>query len=457
LGISLGSINSGLPKDIVEQIISAEKIPIQKMEQKKVKIQEKTALVNELSKHIEQLNEKILKNSNLKEFGDLKIATDESIITASADKKVAYPGDYRFEVLKLAQKSSALTSGFPDKDKSYVGVGFLEFFLPNGESKSIFIDKSDATLSGVAKLINSDPELGMKANIVNDGTGSEDPWRLLLSFDESGRENRAEFPYLYFVDGERDFYIDKEREAENGVVRLDGFLIETPSNQIQGLLPGVSIELMRADEGKEFNLKISNDNLATSQKIYEIVENINAILKFINVQNTMDQNTDTSRTLGGDVLLQNIEHKLRGLIFKPIDTDFGQRRISDLGITFQKNGLLAVDQNKFETKITGNLKEVSQILYGKNKQNVKTPGFITNLEIFGKETLKIPSGTIPLKKKTLRDGISSIDKKIENTDRHIAQKESNLRNKFARLEKEISRIKGQGSEAASIAGGKPGP
>ena len=65
----------------------------------------------------------------------------------------------------------------------------------------------------------------------------------------------------------------------------------------------------------------------------------------------MDQNTDTSRTLGGDVLLENIEHKLRGLIFKPIDTDFGQRRISDLGIVFQKNGLLGVDQNKSKQRL----------------------------------------------------------------------------------------------------------
>jgi flagellar hook-associated protein 2 len=171
----------------------------------------------------------------------------------------------------------------------------------------------------------------------------------------------------------------------------------------------------------------------------------------------MDKNTDTSRTLGGDVLLQNVEHRLRGLIFKPIETEFGQKKISDLGITFQKNGLLAIDKNKFDTKILGNYKEVSQILYGQNTKTKKTPGFITNLESFAKETLKIPDGTVFLKKKGLRSGMDSIDKKIENTDRHIAQKEINLRNKFARLEQEISRIKGQGVGISSIAGGKPGP
>jgi flagellar hook-associated protein 2 len=436
----------------VEQIISAEKIPIQKMEQKKAKIREKTSLVNEFGKHLEELNAKIIKNNNLKEFGDIKIATDENLVSVSADKKIAIPGDYRFEVVKLAQKSSALTSGFADKDKSYVGVGFLEYFLPNGESQSLFIDTPDATLSGVARLINSDPNIGMKANVINDGSGSDNPWRILISLEDTGAEKRAEFPYLYFVDGENDFYIDKEREAENAVVKLDGFQIEAPSNQISNLIPGLSIELNRAEEGKEFSLKVTNDIPASAAKVYEIVDNLNAVLKFINVQNTMDQNTDTSRTLGGDVLLQNVEHKLRGLIFKPIE------RISDLGVVFQKDGLLTVDKNKFEAKITANFKEVGQILYGKTSdKNKKSPGFINNLDTFVKETLRTPDGAVPLKRKSLRDNIDTIDKKIENTDRIIGQKETNLRNKFANLEREISKIKGQGNGMASIAGGKPGP
>ena len=442
----------------MEQIISAEKIPIQKMELKKAKIREKTGLVNEFSKHLEELNTKIIKNNNLKEFGDLKVATDENLVSVSADKKIAIPGDYRFEVVKLAQKSSALTSGFADKENSYVGVGFLEYFLPNGDSQSIFIDTPDATLSGVSRLINSDPNIGMKANVINDGTGSDSPWRLLISLDDTGAEKRAEFPYLYFVDGENDFYIDQEREAENAVVKLDGFQIEAPSNQIASLIPGLSIELNRAEAGKEFNLKVTNDIPASSAKIYEIIDNLNSVLKFINVQNSMDQNTDTSRTLGGDVLLQNVEHKLRGLIFKPIETDYGQKRISDLGVTFQKDGLLAVDKNKFEAKIAANFKEVGQILYGKTSDKTKkSPGFINNLDVFVKETLRSPDGAVPLKRKTLRDSIESIDKKIENTDRIIGQKEINLRNKFANLEKEISKIKGQGNGMANIAGGKPGP
>jgi flagellar hook-associated protein 2 len=46
----------------------------------------------------------------------------------------------------------------------------------------------------------------MSATVVNDGTGSDTPWKLLLSLKETGEGQKAEFPYLYFVDGEDDFF-----------------------------------------------------------------------------------------------------------------------------------------------------------------------------------------------------------------------------------------------------------
>ena len=49
MGISFGSIGTGLPKDIVQQIMAAERLSVKKLEERKVKIDEKAALVNQLS------------------------------------------------------------------------------------------------------------------------------------------------------------------------------------------------------------------------------------------------------------------------------------------------------------------------------------------------------------------------------------------------------------------------
>lgn len=62
MGIAFGSINSGLPKDIVQQIVEAEKIPLKQMEVRKEKIEDKKALVGQLMSLVENLRGEVLKN-----------------------------------------------------------------------------------------------------------------------------------------------------------------------------------------------------------------------------------------------------------------------------------------------------------------------------------------------------------------------------------------------------------
>jgi len=105
LAISFGSINSGLPKDIVQQIVEAEKIPIKQMETRKTKIEEKKALVSKLTSLVENMRGEILKNKNARSLRELAVNTGETKnISVNADKNVAEVGKYQLEVMQLAQK-----------------------------------------------------------------------------------------------------------------------------------------------------------------------------------------------------------------------------------------------------------------------------------------------------------------------------------------------------------------
>ena len=52
------------------------------------------------------------------------------------------------------------------------------------------------------------------------------PYKLVISGESVGGDNRIEYPTLYFLDGDQDIYFDDEREAKNGVVKVDGFEFE---------------------------------------------------------------------------------------------------------------------------------------------------------------------------------------------------------------------------------------
>lgn len=451
MGISFGSINTGLPKDIVKQIVEAERIPIKKMENRKSKIEDKKKLVNELGDLINALKKSVLENGNARSLRELKVDSNDELVAITADKNIANPANYQFEVVQLAQKSSAMSSGFEDKDDSYVGVGYIQYVLPNGDEREIYVDSDNSSLTKIAKLINSDSENGMNATVVNDGSGSDAPWRLLLSLQETGDEQNATFPYFYFIDGEADLYLEQERPAQDAIVKIDGFEVEVPGNKVNELIPGINIDLKKARPGEEFSINVSEDKEAVSGKIFDFIESINAVLSFIKEQNTIDQNSDTSRTLGGDILLQTIESRLRGAIFRDVETSQGFRRLSDLGIIFQRNGTLEADQKKFDLALSNDYKAATEILTGYYKADgTKSAGVIDNLNKFIDSALKFPDGILTNRKKGLDSKMNQIDRRISQKKRMIDQKEKNLKDKFSRLEGTISKIQAQGAGISAL-------
>ncbi len=451
LGISFGSISSGLPKDIVQQIVAAEKIPIQQMEARKAKVASKQALLGELTKLVEGMRGEVLKNKGLRSLRELKVNGGADHLDIAVDKNVAEVGKYSIEVGQLAQKSSAITNGVEDKDKTYVGVGYIRALMPNGEAKEIYVDQENATLSGIAKLINNDPDLGMRANVVNDGSGSDEPWKMVIALNGTGDNEMAEFPYLYLVDGEVDLTFEQERAAQDAKIKLDGFEIEVPANKVTELIPGVTLDLKKAKPGEEISFEITEDITKIAEKMTSLVDSINKVLKFIKEQNALSEKSDTSSTLGGDLTLQTIESRLRTAIFTPIATDKGNKRLGDMGITFQRDGLLKLDNAKFESVLSADYKSIAQILTGIYSKEGKTDGFIDKLDKSAQELLAPPTGVLITRNRGLKANVEQIDRQIVTRQRMIDQKEEILKAKFARLEETISRIKGQGAGLAGLA------
>lgn len=456
MGIAFGSISTGLPKDIVKQLMAAEQVPVQNMEKQKSKISDKKGLVDQLLKLVEDIRGNLATNANARALRELKVDTNNEMIAVTTDKSRAVPGNYQLEVTSLAQKSSAMSTGFEDKDESYVGVGFIQYSMPNGENKNIYVDSDNASLSGVAKLINKDSSLGVTANVINDGSGSDTPWRLVLSLNKTGDDSAADFPYFYFVDGDQDFQLEFQREAHNAKIKLDGFEIEAPENKLKDMIPGVTIDLKKAKPGEEFSVNISEDIDAVGVKVSDLVTKLNAVLKFVKDQNTIDDKTDTSRTLGGDIMLQSLEGRIHSAVFKDIMTDTGLHRVGELGLSFNRAGTLEFDQKKFQALIGANYNLASQILTGTfSAEGVKTEGFMDNLNATVGTALRMPDGLIQSRKKSLQSNIEQIDRRISQKQKYLEEKEKSLKDKFSRLEGTISKIKSQGAGVQGMSGASP--
>ena len=448
-GIRFGGLASGLPPNIVDQIMASERIPIQNMEGKKGNINAKLTLVGDLEARMRKVNDSLKEIIGTKGFNDFALnVSREGIVAGTVDPTTAQSGNWSLEVLKMPVNAGRMTNGFPDKDRTQVGVGYLKFETGD-EDFEVYINDSNNTLDGIAKAVNQ-AGVGIQANVVKDSDDGDYPYKLIFSSSKFGDDNNVEFPTVYLLDGDHDFYFDKEREAENGKIKMNGFEIEVDSKKIDDLIPGVSLDLISAEPGRMVGLSVNEDFEKVEGKMDEFVAALNGVMSFIQTQNRMDENTDTTRTLGGDSMLRSIEMRMKNLIQSGSYETKGINRLAQLGVEFNRNGTLDFNKDKFNSVMKTQPNDVVKFLRG---DGTITSGFINKVRRVINTAVNGNFGVVGNRKRGLESRIRRLDQNIENKERLLARKETNLRRKFSRLEEQMGRLQAQGGAVGALGGG----
>lgn len=447
--IRFSGMASGLPPNIVEKIMEAERIPVKTMETQKTKEDDKVKLVGELETKINDITKSVVELVGTRGFMNNKlISGDPSIIDGSVDPDQAVTGEWHVQVDQLAHKPGAMSNGFPDKDATQIGVGYIRFFTDQGK-KEVYVNGKTNTLEDVAKAINSSGQ-GLRASVVNDRREKDAPYKLLVTGLATGDDNQVDFPVVYMLDGDQDFYFDLSKDAQNAKVKVDGFEFESADNNLKDVIPGVVLDLKQAAPGREVRISVKEDLEVISGKIKTFVDSYNAVLSFIQNQHKLQKGSDGKERLGpmgGDGLLRTIESNLRGLIINPqYGLESKIKRIGDMGIEFNRNGTLNFNQEKFNKVLQSDPQSVAMFFRG-DGFNV---GFIPMLKRQISNLAGANFSPISIRKKGLNDKIENINKRIENKERQLQRREESLRNKFANLESKMSQIQSQGAAVGGI-------
>lgn len=455
--VRLTGFSGAIPPNLVDQLVDAERIPVKQLEAKKVKQEETIKLVGELETKVSDITKNMGELVGIKGFSDLKLVTgDANVIDGSVDPAAAPTGEYSIEVLQLAQKPGAMSNGFPDKDKSQVGVGYIKFETNEG-TKEVYINGNNSTLEGVVNTINNS-NTGLRANILEDRKDPDNPFKLIITGLKTGDNKNVSFPKIYMLDGDQDLYFESERPSQNAKIKVDGFEVEVPENKIDNLIPGVSLDLKSAAPGKEIKIHVKEDLEKISGKVKGFVDAYNAALGFIQGQAKLQKGGDGREKLGplgGDSMLRTIESTLRRIIQNPILGQKGKiERLNQLGIEFNRNGTLNYSEEKFNKTLNSDPVSVAAFLRGDGFNT----GFVPVVKREIGNLLNGQFGAIANRKKGLQDKVNRMNDQISQKERQIEKKEEMLRKKFADMEAKVSSMQGQGNafKAMQGAGGQGG-
>jgi flagellar hook-associated protein 2 len=453
--VRLTGFSGAIPPNLVDQLVDAEKIPVKQLEEKKTKQEDILKVVGDLETKVSDITKNVSELVGIKGFSDLKLITgDTNVIDGTVDPNAAPTGEYSFEVTQLAQKPGAMSNGFPDKDKAQIGVGYIKFKTPDGD-KEVYINGNNSTLENVSKTINNSGT-GLRSNIVEDRSDPENPYRLIVTGLSTGDKKNVSFPKIYMLDGDQDFYFDKERPSQNAKIKLDGFEIEVPDNKVDNIIPGVSLNLKLAAPGREIKVFVKENLETISGKVKGFIDAYNAALGFIQNQAKLTKGQDGREKLGplgGDSMTRTVESALRRIIQDPVVGVGGGKvtHLNQLGIEFNRNGTLNFSQDKFNQTLNSDPSSVANFLRGDGYNT----GFIPKLKREIGNLLNGQFGAIANRKKSITDKVNRMNDQISQKERQIEKKEEMLRKKFADMEAKVSQMQGQGNafKAMNGAGG----
>ena len=370
---------------LVSQLMQVESQPLTKLQKTQATYQAKISAYGILRSTLSTFQDTVKNLGNVNNLQPIKASiSDSSIATVSATSS-ATPGTYSLEVSKLAQQQKLNSSTFASSSTT-VGTGTLTIqlgtynssgntFTANPDKSAVSVAITGGSLSSIRDSINN-ANAGVSANIVNDGTGS----RLVLTSKDSGAANSIKVtvadddgtntntsglsalafdPTVAAGSGKN---LTQNQAAQNAEFTLDGISITKASNSITDAVDGLSLQLTKVTTSA-ISLNITRDTNTLTNQVQSLVQAFNTALGTLKQLSASDPTTKQVGALAGDSSVSSALTQLRSLLTTQLGSESGTyTSLNQIGVSFQKNGTLALDSSKLAAAISTDVTSVTRVL-----------------------------------------------------------------------------------------------
>jgi flagellar hook-associated protein 2 len=392
--ITASGIGSNLDVNgIVSQLMAIEQQPVKKLDTKEASYQAKLSAYGTVKSGLATLQDSTTSLNNTASFRSIKATpADINILTASANS-TAVAGKYSVEISQLAQAQNLAAAGQTDTTTG-IGSGTLSFefgtidkgalgtfdsatgkytgatFTPaSGSSiRTVTIDSNSTTLGDIRDAINA-ANIGVTATIVSDGSAT--PYRLVMT-STSGVANSLRISVTgdqalsdlmshdpENVSGQN---LSETITAQNAEVKVNGISASMSSNSITDVIHGVTLNLLQKTTSPT-TVTVARDTSSIKSALDAFVKAYNDIAKPLKDLSTYDVVNKKAPVLNGDSAVLAIQSQMRSVIgASVIGTSGSFKALSQIGVSFQRDGSLTVDATKLQSAIDSNATDVATIV-----------------------------------------------------------------------------------------------
>ncbi len=266
--------------------------------------------------------------------------------------------------------------------------------------------------------------------------------------------------------------------AQDAMLKYEGITITRPTNSIDDLIPGVTLELHEAT-GKQETVTIKPDTEAAKEAIISLVGNYNRVMAEINIltQNkpelineisyfTEDEKKTAEERLGmmqGDTTLNGIKSSLQRIttnVYNSSDTT-STTTLTQLGISTKSTagagieysrlrGYLEIDEKKLDEALSSKILDIKALFgYDSDGDLVIDSGIAHALD--ANLAPYVQTGGIFATRTSGLDGrIGTTEKKIARLDEQLEAKEAELKAKYGQMEGTLNSLQQQSNSISNF-------
>lgn len=356
---------------------------------------------------------------------------DGAGFTATATTS-ATAGSYNVEVVNIAERQK-LTSSAYASDK-VVGDGTLTITYGDGEEDSLDVTIPEGSkLSDVAAAINKAAGgKGVTASVVtaNDGqhlvlTAADTGTAGAMTITTSGGNGGLSALTYPAADGSTG--LTQTVAAKDALVRVDGFERTSSSNSVADLIPGVVLNLTKANEGTPYSLSIGKDNTSIKTNISAFVSAYNAVVTVLKSSSAYNADTQTASALTGDAMVRGLQTQLRSQVSGSVS------ELKAMGVSIGTDGSLSFDATKFETAVAAD-PSAAQKMFGSDGTVGK--GLNSMLD----SNLNSTNGSITLRTNSLNAQIKDLEEQLDDLDKRMDEATTRYTAKFTAMDTIVAQM-----------------
>jgi len=371
---------------LLTQLQTAESQPLVDLQSKQTSYTTKLTAYGQLSSVLSSFQSAASALSSPSLFQSVKAAASNTgVLTATGDS-TAVAGSYAINVTQLAQSQSLVTAGQASATTAigngtitidfgtiaggtldattgkYTGASFTKD--ASRTAVPITISAGNNTLQGIRDAINA-AKAGVTATVVSDGSGL--PERLVLSSTQTGAASSmrisvtgdAALQSLLNNDPAGTQNLTQTVSGQDAKLTVNGIAVSSASNTVKEAIQGTTLNLVSLGSS---SVNLSTDTSGVSSAITAFVQGYNNLQSTAASLTAYDATTKKGAALMGDSTLLNIQTKIRQALVAPQSGGANDLKVlSAIGISFQKDGTLAIDSTKLNTALSTNLDGVSKL------------------------------------------------------------------------------------------------